>query len=406
MIGQTSVVPHPAGASGYRQLYSFKGGSDGYWPVADLIAVNGKLYGTTEQGGRASCVYDSGCGTVFQVGPDGTHHVIYRFLGYPHDGEYPEAGFILVNGKLYSTTEFGSATVGVDDGTVYEIDTSGKERVVHSFSHTYSGNFDGSQPVAGLTEYRGILYGTTLKGGLDDCYLSTGCGTVFEITLPAKEKVLHDFRGVDGWNPKAGLTPVKNLLYGTTQYGGISAGGNVFSITPSGKERAVHTFPAPWSLKRSDGYYPEAQITSLQGELYGTTLFGGAYGLGTVFAISPSGKERIVHSFKGSPNDGAVPMSRLILVNGEFYGTTNEGGAHQCKDGGYGCGTIFKMSPSGKESVLYSFAGVKDGEFPVAALEDLNGTLYGTTPYGGAARCSPPSNVNGTGCGTIFSIVP
>jgi uncharacterized repeat protein (TIGR03803 family) len=401
--GQTPTVVRLGGASGYRLLYSFNGGSDGYLPVADVIAVNGKLYGTTEQGGRTSRYCVGGCGTVFQVGPDGAHHVIYRFLGLPHDGEHPEAGFILIRGKLYSTTRIGSAARNPGAGTIYEVDTSGKERVIYSFGFMD----DGSDPVAGLTDYSGVLYGTSYGVGPAVCYPSNGsCGALFGVTFSGKEKVLYEFKGGnDGEDPKAGLTPVNDRLYGTTQYGGTREGGTVFSITPSGNERIVHTFGARTS-QLSDGYFPEAHMTLLKGELYGTTAEGGAYGLGVVFAISPSGKERIVHSFKGSPSDGAVPLSRLVLVNGEFYGTTNAGGAHQCNDGGDGCGTIFKISPSGKESLLYSFAGGRDGEFPVAGLEALNRTLYGTTPYGGSGRCPPQSYGSGTGCGTIFSIAP
>ncbi|HEY2475601.1 MAG TPA: choice-of-anchor tandem repeat GloVer-containing protein, partial [Candidatus Cybelea sp.] len=231
-------------------LYRFKGGSNGYRPVADLIGWNGTLYGTTEQGAHASC-YD-GCGTVFRISPDGAYHVIHHFLGYPHDGAYPEAGFILVKGKLYGTT-FGGGVLerpdyrlgGFGPGTVYSIDTSGKESVIYTFAQYEA---DGSRPLAALTEYRGALYGTTVDGGVPNaCYGSSSpCGTVFKTTLSGKEKVLYEFKGrydpKDGSTPFAGLTLVGNKLYGTTRYGGTGGVGVVFSITSSGKESILHTF--------------------------------------------------------------------------------------------------------------------------------------------------------------------
>lgn len=393
---QTTSATALAAASGYTQLYAFKGGSDGYWPLADLIAVNGKLYGTTEQGGRSSCYSGAGCGTVFEVGANGTHRVIHRFYGYPRDGAWPQAGFILVKGKLYGTTRRGGTTASA--GTVYEIDTSGRENVVHSFVYPD----DGASPTSALTEYGGDLYGTTRHGGIDACYYGPGCGVVFRVSLSGKEHVLYDFQGSfnskDGDTPYAGLALLNGEFYGATQYGGTAQSGTVFSMSPSGKERVIHTF-----YGQHDGYFPATQLTSLNGELYGTTTYGGTYRAGTVFTISPAGKERVIHAFKGSPSDGAVPVSHLIVINGELYGTTRGGGSHPCGSSGAGCGTIFKMSPSGKVKVLYSFAGGKDGQFPSAGLADLNGTLYGTTAYGGAGNCAPQSYYPG-GCGTIFSI--
>ncbi|HEY1868724.1 MAG TPA: choice-of-anchor tandem repeat GloVer-containing protein [Candidatus Cybelea sp.] len=397
---QTIAASERPGANGYQQLYSFQGGSGGYWPVADLAALNGKLYGTTEQGGRASCFSGYGCGTVFQIGPKGAYRVIHRFSGYPHDGETPQAGFIDVGGKLYGTTARGGKPSG-GGGTVYEIDASGNESVIYTFGRY---PYDGAYPTAPVIKYNGKLYGTTYSGGIDGCLSGySPCGTIFDTTLSGKGKVLYSFQSPkfnrnDGDSPDAGLTAVKNKLYGTTEYGGSYYEGTVFSVTLSGKEKALHAFGG-----KGDGAFSHAPLTSLNGELYGTTVLGGAYNFGTVFAIFPSGKERIVHSFKGPPSDGGGPRSRLILMNGDFYGTTDVGGSgSQCP---YGCGTVFKISPSGKETILYNFAGGKDGNFPTAGLTELNGTLYGTTTYGGTGNCAPHSIYPG-GCGTIFSIAP
>jgi uncharacterized repeat protein (TIGR03803 family) len=402
----TQTIPDAGASSGivragtYRLLYSFKGGAGGSNPLADLLEVGGKLYGTTMYGGRGACVTGEGCGTIFQFDPSGSYRVLHSFQGAPHDGAFPEAGMILVGGILYGTTAAGAATPSSSSGTVYETSTSGQEKTLYSFAATG----DGEHPTAELVEDRGMLYGTTELGGRLGCYSDNTCGTVFVTSLTGKEKVLHDFvpsvPPKDGIWPLAGLTTVDGRLYGTTGYGGTSSGGTVFEVSTAGKEVIRHDFTG-----RHDGAYPFSQLTLLKGELYGTTWAGGAYGLGSVFAISPSGKERVVYSFKGSPDDGSLPESRLIVVNGGLYGTTSLGGSHQCFSNGTGCGTVFEVTLSGKETVLHSFAGDKDGASPRAGLVSVNGMLFGTTSVGGTGKCAATKSSLG-GCGTIFSITP
>ena len=218
------------------------------------------------------------------------------------------------------------------------------------------------------------------------------------LTAPAAErthskvryKVLHSFGGsADASNPYAGLLNVEGTLYGTTAYGGANGDGTVFSITPSGTETVLYSFKGG----PGDGEYPFASLINVNGTLYGTTSQGGAYcsstgGCGTVFSITPSGTETVLHSFGGS-GDGNGPLAGLINVKGKLYGTTMEGGAN-------GDGTVFSIAPSGKESVRYSFKGGSgDGEFPLAGLINVKGKLYGTTVYGGASDN-----------GTVFSITP
>ncbi|HEY2473787.1 MAG TPA: choice-of-anchor tandem repeat GloVer-containing protein [Candidatus Cybelea sp.] len=381
----------------YRLLYSFGGGGDGYWPQADLLAVSGKLYGTAEEGGLSTCHYGGGCGTVFQVEPSGNYRVLHRFSGSQHnDGCFPDAGLIEAKGSLYGTTRSCGTLPSNDFGTVYELSPSGKERVIYGFA-TYK---DAQEPVADLVEKNGTLYGTTRNGGYSGCYVSETCGAMFAVTLSGNEKVLHYFGPgyQEGVLPLTGLTFVKNELYGTTTRGGADGGGAVFKTSTSGSERVVYNFKG--------GHYsafPEGQLTLYDGELYGTAD-GGAYGAGTIYAMAPSGKERMIYTFKGLPNDGARPIGRLTVFNGKLYGVTIGGGAHQCASSGSGCGTVFDVSPSGKESVLYSFAGGMDGEYPYAGLALLNGRLYGTTRYGGSLGCTTTSGLRG--CGTIFSIAP
>lgn len=274
------------------------------------------------------------------------------------------------------------------------------ETVVHAFAHRGGG----VGPVAGLINVNGTLYGTTQDGGVS-CGRS-GCGTVFSINpSTGKWKVVHFFGGgTDGAYPYSGLIDVKGTLYGTTGYGGTGTGcngngcGTVFSVNPStGVEKVVYSFGSG-----RDGAIPVAGLIPMNGMLFGTTAWGGGgcpgYGCGTVFSINPStGKRKIVHAFANG-TDGAFPDAGLINVNGTLYGTTEWGGTGT---GCGGCGTVFSVNPStGAENIVYSFAGGTDGAVPHATLINANGTLYGTTTEGGGTGCQ------GKGCGTVFSVNP
>jgi uncharacterized repeat protein (TIGR03803 family) len=204
---------------------------------------------------------------------------------------------------------------------------------------------------------------------------------------------LYSFRGKTGRVPYAGLTAVNGMLYGTTSQGGGKGRGAVFQITPAGTLTLLHAFAGG-----ADGAVPRARLTNVGGKLYGTTSTGGEANDGTVFDVTTSGKERVLYSFKGTPNDGANPAAGLIDVNGTLYGTTSLGG-HACY--GYGsCGTVFKVTTAGLETVLHTFAGGSDGALPYASLADVNGALYGTTTAGGRG-C-----YYGAGCGIVFKITP
>jgi uncharacterized repeat protein (TIGR03803 family) len=321
-------------------------------------------------------------GTVFAITTSGKEKVLHNF-GASEDGEAPYAGLLNLNGTLYGTTLRGGETYY---GTVFAITTSGKEKVLHNFG----GSGDGEAPYAGLINVNGTLYGTTSGGGANDG------GTVFKVTTSGKESVLYSFKGGseygsdDGAGPDAGLLNVKGAMYGTTEYGGTSNSGTVFTITPSGKETVLHSFGGS-----GDGSYPLAGLINVKGTLYGTTFQGGAIcDCGTVFAITTSGAETVLHSFKGRPKDGSEPGAGLINVNGTLYGTTEYGGA---RGGSYSGGTVFAVTTSGAETVLHSFkGGPRDGSYPFAGLINVKGTLYGTTSEGGAHG----------NCGTVFSLTP
>jgi uncharacterized repeat protein (TIGR03803 family) len=371
-INGTPVAPTPAGLTAapvpasvkYNTLYSFSGrGKNGAFPYSDLIAVNGTLYGTTSLGGADAD------GTVFTITTSGKETTLHSFQGY--DGVTPIAGLVDVKGTFYGTTDGGgdSGSCGSSTycGTVFAITASGKETVLHNFSGA-----DGAEPAADLIDAKGTLYSTTLLGG------AYNSGTVFAITTSGKEQTLHSFGGKgDGAVPRAGLIDLNGTLYGTTENGGSGSCGStgcgtVFSITTPGKETVVHSFSGG-----GDGASPVDDLIDVNGTFYGTTGGGGASNVGTVFSITPSGKEAVLYSFKGGKTDGGHPWAGLTNVNGTLYGTTRN-------DGALGYGTVFSITLSGKETVLHSFARYEDGQYPYADLLEDNGTLYGTTPYGGA----------------------
>jgi uncharacterized repeat protein (TIGR03803 family) len=207
-----------------KTLYSFKGPPDGANPAADLIAdAAGNLYGTTEAGGTRVA---PGKGTVFKLTPSGTETVLYRFQG-GSDGEHPAAGLIAdAAGNLYGTTRFGGTGSGVGFGTVFNLSPDGTETVLYRF-HRYK---DGPSPSDLIADAAGNLYGTTQYGGSFKY-----CGTVFKLSPSGTETTLHRFaNGYNGCLPNAGLiADMQGRLYGTTfGQGGASPYGAVFRLTP------------------------------------------------------------------------------------------------------------------------------------------------------------------------------
>jgi uncharacterized repeat protein (TIGR03803 family) len=300
--------------------------------------------------------------------PQQAFGVLHEFGG-AGDGTNPSAALIDVGGTLYGTTSKGGAN---GYGTVFSIGPSGAETVLHSFG---SGQ-DGAQPTSALLDVNGTLYGTTSAGGA-----TNNGGTVFSITPSGTEKVLHSFNfaGGGGAAPVAGLIDEGGTLYGTTSVGGKGAG-TVFSITPAGTYNVLHQFG-----KGHDGSNPQAPLLYFKGSFYGTTVYGGTFGSGTVFRVSKSGNEVILHDFSG---EGALPTAGLIAMKGMLYGTTSQGGTY------YGYGIVFSLSMTGStEHVLHNFR-TSDGIHPLAALTNVNGVLYGTTSQGGP-----------DGGGTIFKLV-
>lgn len=350
-------------------LHSFTGGAlDGEMPASRLaIDKAGNLYGTTEYGGSADGSVISGNGTVFRLDSSGNETVLHTFRD-ASDGANPFAGLLVdKKGNLYGTTVYGGAGYGV----VFRIDSSGTETVLHRFTGT-----DGFSPFAPLVmDKDGALYGTTALGGSSDY------GTVFKLDTSGRERVLHNFANVpDGALPFTGLVRDKaGNLYGTTSEGGSNSnvfvgGGIVFRLDAHDNETVLHRFTA----LGTDGENPQGGLVAdNEGNLYGTTEGGGAFGWGSVFRLDSSGNMMVLYSFSNS-GDGVFPAGDLLRdKDGNLYGTTFEGGS-------FGYGTVFKVDLAGTQTVLHSFADVPDGAFPDAGLiMDKNGNLYGTTLNGG-----------------------
>jgi uncharacterized repeat protein (TIGR03803 family) len=386
----------------YAQLYEFKSGRDGRAPETSLLATGGLLYGTTDIGGDGSIhCGDDGCGTIFSFNRfSGAEKVLHRFKGR-QDGYRPEAPLIVVDGKLYGTTTEGGSTCAADGcGTIFSFDlSSGVEEIVHRFRD----NKDGWTP-NGLVALNGQLYGTTTYGGGAGCIYNQGCGILFAFDPSSDtERILYRFKGgKDGENPVSRLITLNGKLYGTTSLGGGTCSsygcGTIFAFNPaSGVEAVLYRFKGG-----RDGQLPRAGLLAVNGTLYGTTYeSGGCYDYaicGTLFAYDlSSGDEKAVHRFKGG-RDGTGPAADLTAINGVVYGATGGGGENPgCKS----CGTIFSFDPStGVESIRYRFKNTL-GSGP-NGLIPVNGTLYGTTLFGDGYECG----VYGGGCGTIFKFAP
>lgn len=335
-------------------LYSFANDYGSDQPSAGLVVDNGILYGTT-----------ANLGSVFALSPPAasgdawTEHTLHAFT---YDGGIgPECRLLeRANRTFYGTTVEGGTS---DDGVIFKLtpppSTGGTwtEKVLYAFA----GGVDGAFPTAGLVgESTGVLYGATPYGGEAGCADNLGCGTVFALTPPTSsggswtESVLYSFTGGgDGANPYGGLLLSDGVLYGTTYYGGASNLGTVFELVPPASP-------------------------------------GGAW------------SESVLYSFAGK-EDGQYPNGDLIISGNTLYGTTPYGGGAGCV-ANPGCGTVFALTPplspggAWTKSILYAFGAVPgDGEDPKSGLLLKNGKLYGTTSYGGAAQALG---------GTVFSLTP
>jgi len=313
-------------------LYVFcsqPGCADGAEPDAGLVqGVDGNLYGTTLSGGA------NFEGAVFKITPGGTLTTLYSFCSLAcADGYEPEAALVQgADGNFYGTTSEGGAG---GQGTVFKITPGGALTTLYSFC-SESNCTDGAQPLSGLIEGTdGSFYGTTYSGGANNY------GTIYRITPSGALTILHSFNLTDGAYPWAGLVHATNgSFYGTTVDGGQNGTGTVFRITPAGELTTIYSFCSQGG-ECPDGTLPRAAlIQATDGSLYGTTWGGGSNDKGTAFRIDLNGALRTLHRFCSLPNcaDGSQIVAGLVQdTDGNLYGTTWSGGA-------YGAGTIFSLS--------------------------------------------------------------
>jgi len=403
ILGLAVAAMPSAKAQKLTTLHSFHS-TDGAGPSAGLVqGGDGNYYGATAFNGA------NNGGTVFKITPSGALSTLYNFCSQGGsnctDGSMPFAGLVQgSDGNLYGTTAHGGAN---NAGTVFKITPGGVLTTLYSFC-SQSGCTDGENPSAGLVQASdGNFYGTTAIGGANGNY-----GTVFKITPGGALTTLYSFcpQGSpcpDGSIPEAALVQGSDgNFYGTTKDLGAHGGGTVFKITSGGALNTLYSFCSQGGSSCTDGENPYAGLVQgSDGNFYGTTAFGGAnngypsFG-GTVFKITPGGTLSTLYSFCAQTGctDGSLPFAVLVQgSDGNFYGTTFNGGAN----GNYG--TVFKITPGGALTTLYAFCSVylcEDGENPWAGLvQGTDGNFYGTTYEGGA---SSPNY------GTVFklSLVP
>ena len=395
-------------------LHSFDG-TDGATPDAGLIqGSDGNFYGTTAGIGMG---FGSSNGTVFKITPAGALTTLYSFCGQPNcaDGAHPQASLIQgSDGNFYGTTQYGGANVGGGanplwtnpgginpGGTVFKITPSGKLTTLYSFC-SQADCTDGQWPIAGvIQDADGNFYGTTGYGGAHGYKY----GTVFKLTPSGTLTTLYSFCSqancTDGASPNGVIQGSDGNFYGTTTDGGAhSNGGTVFKLTPSGTLTTLYSFCSDADC--TDGSSPNGVIEGGDGNFYGTTTDGGANRMGgTVFKLTPSGTMTTVYSFSGEADDTASPNGVILGRDGNLYGTT-EGGP------GNGTSTVFKLTPSGRLTTLYSFCSQKgtcecpDGDAPNDLIEGIDGNFYGTTSNGGANGYD--SEGGAKGYGTVFKV--
>ena len=390
-------------------VHGFSGNPDGAFPDANLAQDKaGHIFGTTVAGGN-------GGGTVYELTRNGnawSESVIHEFQSGV-DGGQPYAGLVVdSSGALYGTTSNGGPNGG---GTVFKLTPSGSAYAL-TVIHAFGTGPEGAQPLGGVVlGKKGAIFGTTASGG------TSGSGTVYELVPSASGYTatsLYNFPNPAYTGFGAGNLAIddKGTIYGTTFNGnrpGCVDCGNVFKLTPSRSgfvESDVYDFQGG-----SDGQNPSGGVSvDSTGAVYGTTEYGGggpcaanpqlgqAAGCGTAYKLTPSGgayTETILHAFQ-SGNDGRLPVSGLAIGHhGVLYGSTQFGGSDYD-------GTIFALSPSGNaysESIVFTFTGGSTGYEPYAGvLPAKGGELFGTTVGGPANN----GTCQGEPCGIVFALRP
>jgi len=340
-----------------------------------VMDTQGNLYGTT-----ISDFHNRG--TVYKLtppaGPNGQWSATTLHV-FPNGGNYESARGNMVldsEGNLFGST--GSVS---GSGVVYEITADGQEKIVY----TFKGGADDSSPNSLIQDSAGNFYANAGGG-------TANYGSLLKLTSNGEKQILYNFQGPpDGEYPNSPLLlDSQGNLYGTTFYGGPNHAGTIFKLATDGTFTTLYAF----GHSKTDALYPYSGLTlDSQGNLYGTSGYGGANNYGTVFEFTTTNTLEILYSFKGGHNDGQLPEASLIFdQQGNLYGTTSD---NPNADGPFG--TVFELTPQGKEIILHNFTGAPDGFNPLTNLvTDKRGNLYGTTQGGGVAYAG----------GTVFEIAP
>jgi len=379
VVAVIMIVANAAPAQTFTSLAQFNGTTDG---------ANPSYVGLVQarDGNFYGTTEEDGTnfgGTVFRMTTSGTVTTLYNFCSQPSctDGVFPGAGLVLgTDGNLYGTTVEGGTS---NYGTFFKIPTAGKLTTLHSFISS-----EAAWPESALIQApSGVFYGTSYEGG------AFNGGTVYKITASGTVTTLYNFctesHCTDGADPVCALLLASDgNLYGTTPFGGASGFGTIFKVSQAGAFTKLHDFTS------TDGAQPWGALIQNGSAFFGTAAAGGSSsacvgGCGTLFKVTPTGTVTTLHSFIST--DGASPVAGLIQgTDGNFYGTTIFGGTS-------GDGTIFRSTVAGVVTTLHSFVGT-DGNQPNGnVMQYTNGAFYGTTTGGGIMSCPA------IGCGTVFS---
>jgi uncharacterized repeat protein (TIGR03803 family) len=370
-----------AHAQTYSVVYDFgMNVGDPATPVnSGMIAQgrDGSLYSSTSAGGT-----NPGYGATYSITPDGSLTLLDSFG--PSGGSLPNGGLTLGgDGNFYGTT-YGGGNPG--PGTIFQMTPSGGLTTWYNFTNGSDGEYPDAPPIEGTD---GNFYGTSCSA----CN-SGGNGAIYKITPAKKFTVLYAFDGTHGQGPMDPLIQgTDGNFYGTTAFGGKNGLGVVFKITPAGGLTVIYNFDG------THGSIPSGPLLQgSNGNFYGTTGGGGSFSGGVIFKLTPAGKYTVLHNLNLS-TDGGGPVAGLVqATDGNFYGATSQNGpgTTNCPSG---CGTLFKITPSGVFSVIHSF-DVTDGEIPqTTMIQHTNGVLYGTASEGGMASMCPFSS-----CGVLYSV--
>jgi uncharacterized repeat protein (TIGR03803 family) len=366
-------------------LYTFEADTNGNYPsgsnpLALLPGPNGAFYGAAAGGGA-----DNG-GTIFELQPDGANFTTLVSFDNTTMGAVPNGLILASDGNFYGTTLTGGAG---GNGTLFQMMPDGTFTTLYAFL----GDANGGSPSGVGQGGDGNLYGETTTGG------ANGTGTVFTLALGGALTTLANFAPQAGFADGTGALPysttdtllgIDGNTYGVTMFGGNydDSAGSVFVETTDGTVTTLYSFDADDNGDYPNGSNPFVLLQTLDGELYGAASGGGTDGYGTIFALAPDGSGFTTLVNFDSTDNGAYPNTLILASDGNFYGTTSNGGASDS-------GTVFQMTPAGTMTTLFTFSGDENGAYPVNLVQGDDGNLYGVTAGGGA-----------NGSGTMFQVTP